>query len=87
MDELYGQQEELYTEIAKTMSSEEAEQALQNQAFILNLAGCGQEFTSLLTQPNLLNMVTSILGRGLPALISLDTRCVRRLRGAIDTYR
>lgn len=62
VDELYAQQEKLYAEMAKTMSSEEAEQALQNQAFILNLAGCGQEFTSLLTQPNLLNMVTSILG-------------------------
>ena len=65
VDELYAEQEELYAEMAKKMSSEEAEQAaqaLQNQAFILNLAGCGQEFTSLLTQPNLLNMVTSILG-------------------------
>ena len=65
VDELYAQQEDLYAEMAKTLSSEQAEQAaqaLKNQAFILNLAGCGEEFTSLLTQPNLLNMVTTIMG-------------------------
>jgi ectoine hydroxylase-related dioxygenase (phytanoyl-CoA dioxygenase family) len=65
VDELYAQQEDLYAEMAKTLSSEQAEQAaqaLKSQAFILNLAGCGEEFTSLLTQPNLLNMVTTILG-------------------------
>lgn len=53
--------DELYAEQAKAMPSE-PEQPKQNQAFILNLAGCGPQFTSLLTQPNLIGIVTSILG-------------------------
>ena len=50
--------DELYAEQAKAMPSE-PEQPKQNQAFILNLAGCGPQFTSLLTQPNLIGITCS----------------------------
>ena len=53
--------DELYAEQAKVRPPER-EQPKQKEAFITNLAGCGPEFSRLLTQPNLLGMVTSILG-------------------------
>ena len=53
--------DELYAEQAKAMPPER-EQSKQKEAFITNLAGCGPEFSRLLTHPNLLGMVTSILG-------------------------
>lgn len=68
VDELFAEQAALYAEMAKAMPSDPDQSAQQEQSespkegFITNLAGCGPQFTNLLTQPNLLGMVTSILG-------------------------
>lgn len=50
--------DELYAEQAKAMPDEPK----QTQAVITNLVGSGPQFSRLLAQPNLIGMVTSVLG-------------------------
>ncbi|MXY51839.1 MAG: hypothetical protein F4Y86_04820 [Gammaproteobacteria bacterium] len=56
--------DELYAEQAKATPAEtdQPESNKRKDAFITNLVGCGPQFSQLLGQPNLLGMVTSILG-------------------------
>ena len=52
--------DELYAEQAKTTPPNG--EPKQKEAFITNLVDCGPEFSRLLMQPNILGMVTSVLG-------------------------
>lgn len=56
--------DELYAEQAKATPAEtdQPESGNPKQAFITNLVGCGPQFSQMLSQPNLIGMVTSILG-------------------------
>ena len=56
-DELYAEQLE-----ATPAETGQPESAKPKEAFITNLVGCGPQFSQLLGQPNLIGMVTSILG-------------------------
>ena len=56
--------DELFAEQAKATpaESEQPESSKPTQVFITNLVGCGPQFSQLLGQPNLIDLVTSILG-------------------------
>lgn len=64
VDELFVEQAELNAEKVVAMAAEagQADQPVPKEAFITNLVSCGAQFSSLLTQPNLLGMVKSVLG-------------------------
>ncbi len=53
--------DELFTEQARAAQTD-PEQPTPTEAFITNLVGNGSEFANLLAQPNLIGMVTSVLG-------------------------
>ena len=57
IDELYAEQA-----AAQPPEPEQRKDPKPRETFITNLMGCGPQFSSLLIQPNLIGMVTSVLG-------------------------